>query len=208
VYLLNAALVAGLYPKVLSIDSVTGQMRTISNNQVAAFHPTSVNRGRKPQDLGVHHLSFFTLMYGLYSCYPFFEKVLIFYSFRQSKKMYAWETGPVDDIAMLLLCGESEFKVGSLSQSLYSGAQSWNHRQYISDSTSIDRKIRFQIPGKTAVALKHLRSRLASVLALQFRNQPLTESQILWKELAEMILAKVKPTENGTRNTPVVIVSR
>jgi hypothetical protein len=25
--------------------------------------------------------------------------------------MYAWETGPVDDIAMLLLCGECEFKV-------------------------------------------------------------------------------------------------
>jgi ATP-dependent RNA helicase DHX29 len=62
VHLLNAALAAGLYPKILSIDSITGTMRTISNNQAASFHPTSVNHRRKPQDLGVHHLSFFTLM--------------------------------------------------------------------------------------------------------------------------------------------------
>jgi ATP-dependent RNA helicase DHX29 len=62
VHLVNAALVAGLYPKVLSVDAGSGQMRTISNNQLASFHPTSVNHGRKPRDLGVHHLSFFTLM--------------------------------------------------------------------------------------------------------------------------------------------------
>jgi ATP-dependent RNA helicase DHX29 len=61
--LLNAALVAGLYPKVLAIDPANGQMRTISNNQAASFHPTSVNHGRKPADLGAHYLSFFTLMY-------------------------------------------------------------------------------------------------------------------------------------------------
>lgn len=29
---------------------------------------------------------------------------------RHSKKLYAWETGPVDDMSMLLLCGESDFK--------------------------------------------------------------------------------------------------
>jgi ATP-dependent RNA helicase DHX29 len=61
-HIVNAALVAGLYPKVLAVDPAAGQMRTIANNQVAYFHPTSVNRGRKPQDLGVHYLSYFTLM--------------------------------------------------------------------------------------------------------------------------------------------------
>ena len=30
---------------------------------------------------------------------------------RQSKRMYAWEVGPVDDLALLLLCGEPDFKV-------------------------------------------------------------------------------------------------
>lgn len=30
---------------------------------------------------------------------------------RRSKKLYAWETSPVNDIAMVLLCGEMETKV-------------------------------------------------------------------------------------------------
>lgn len=34
---------------------------------------------------------------------------------RHSKKLYAWETGPVDDMAMLLLCGEADFKVDLVS---------------------------------------------------------------------------------------------
>ena len=25
--------------------------------------------------------------------------------------MYAWETGPVEDLALILLCGDAEFKV-------------------------------------------------------------------------------------------------
>ena len=28
--------------------------------------------------------------------------------------MYAWETGPVEDMALLLLCGDAEFKVRHL----------------------------------------------------------------------------------------------
>ncbi|KAG1903684.1 P-loop containing nucleoside triphosphate hydrolase protein [Suillus fuscotomentosus] len=92
----NSALTAGLYPKVLAIDSSSGQMRTISNNQSAAFHPTSANFGRKPADFGVNHLVYFTLMH--------------------SKKMYAWETGPIDDLALVLLCGESEFKLWGKSK--------------------------------------------------------------------------------------------
>ena len=61
--LINAALTAGLFPKVLAVDPTKGQMRTISNNQHASFHPSSVNFGRKPTDFGVNHLAYFTLMY-------------------------------------------------------------------------------------------------------------------------------------------------
>ena len=32
-------------------------------------------------------------------------------SYRYSKKLYVWETGPVDDLALLLLCGDCNFKV-------------------------------------------------------------------------------------------------
>lgn len=34
-------------------------------------------------------------------------------SSRHSKKLYAWETGPAEDISLLLLCGECDFKVGN-----------------------------------------------------------------------------------------------
>ena len=60
--LINAALTAGLYPKILAIDWATGQPRTIINNQPVAFHPSSVNFRRRPSDFGVHHLAYFTLM--------------------------------------------------------------------------------------------------------------------------------------------------
>jgi len=149
--LINAALVAGLFPKILAIGSGSGDMRTISNNQSVAFHPSSVNFGKK--DFGVNHLAYFTLMH--------------------SRRLYAWETGPVDDMAMLLLCGECDFKITS-------------------DSAFIDRKIKFHIPPKSNIALKFLRSRLGSLLAQQFRGKPLTESQILWKEVAMMVLGKAK----------------
>jgi ATP-dependent RNA helicase DHX29 len=60
--LVNAALAAGLYPKILSIDPKNGQMKTITNNQHANFHPSSVNFGKNQMEFGVTHLSYFTLM--------------------------------------------------------------------------------------------------------------------------------------------------
>ncbi|KAF6766323.1 pre-mRNA-splicing factor ATP-dependent RNA helicase prp22 [Ephemerocybe angulata] len=157
--LINAALVAGLYPKVLSIDSKNSgpQLRTITNNQSAFFHPSSVNFGRKPADFGVNYLAYFTLMH--------------------SKKLYAWETGPVEDLGMLLLCGESDFKL-------------------LSDTAVIDRKIKFNIPAKTNVALKLLREHLYDILSAQFRGQALTETHVLWNEVAQMVLGKIKPKDD------------
>ncbi|KAJ7361605.1 P-loop containing nucleoside triphosphate hydrolase protein [Mycena albidolilacea] len=151
VFLLNAALTAGLYPKILSIDQHNGQMRTISNNQQASFHPSSVNFGRKPIDFGVNHLAYFTLMH--------------------SKKLYAWETGPVDDVALVLLCGDADFKL-------------------VSNAAFIDRKVKFQVPPKCNIALKFLRTHLASILAQQFRNRPLTETAVHWNEIATSVLSK------------------
>lgn len=31
---------------------------------------------------------------------------LVYYTLMQSKKLYAWETGPIDDRALALLCGD------------------------------------------------------------------------------------------------------
>jgi len=59
--LINAALTAGLYPKILRIDPY-GQLSAITNSQAVTFHPSSVNFRRRPQDFGVNHLAFFTIM--------------------------------------------------------------------------------------------------------------------------------------------------
>ncbi|KAF5375077.1 hypothetical protein D9758_000153 [Tetrapyrgos nigripes] len=184
--LVNAALVAGLYPKVLAVDPLKPAsslglvgpptMRTISNNRATSFHPSSVNFGRKPTDLGANHLMYFTVMH--------------------SKKLYVWETGPVDDLTMLLLCGEADFKVKLiLPLSIIKAANFFpSGKQMISNSVSLDRKIKFQLSPKASIALKVFRSQLQSLLAYQFRGRGriLTESQVLVNELAMTILGKVK----------------
>lgn len=165
---MNAALVAGLYPKVLTVDLEKRQMRTISNNQAAFFHPSSINFGRKPHELGAHHLAYFTLMH--------------------SKKLYVWETAPVEDLAMVLLCGDVDVKL-------------------IANYLSLDRnKVRHQVSPKLNIALKHLRHHLSQVLALEFKGKPLQETGVLWKQLAMDILGKVKVVEEGGAEASLQIV--
>ena len=60
--IVTAALVAGLFPKILSVDESTSQMRTISNNQQVSFHPSSVNFRMRPKELTVNYLAYYTLM--------------------------------------------------------------------------------------------------------------------------------------------------
>lgn len=64
--------------------------------------------------------------------------------------------------------------------------------QLISNSVYIDRKIKFRIPGRANVALKYLRHHLAAILANQIRGKPLSESQLLWNELAMTVLGRAK----------------
>jgi len=168
VAVINAALTAGLYPKILSVDPKQGLVHTVTNKSVA-FHPSSVNFRRKPQDFGVHHLAFFTIM--------------------QSKKLYVWETGPVDDLALLLLCGDCNFKL-------------------ISDAASVDRKIKFRIPARTGLALKHLRNQLAAVLNERLRSKPTTESQERWMDIVLVVLGKLRPELDRTAQTVILDVVR
>ncbi|CAK5264969.1 unnamed protein product [Mycena citricolor] len=150
-HMLSAALVNGLYPKILSVDPNSGQMRTITNNQTTSFHPSSVNFGQRPTNLKANHLVYFTLMH--------------------SKRLYVWETSPIDDLALVLLCGDVDFKLGA-------------------NSIFIDRKIKFHVSPRDTVALKHLRTNIASILAQQFRSGPLSESQVLWNEVVSAALGK------------------
>ncbi|KIY72745.1 P-loop containing nucleoside triphosphate hydrolase protein [Cylindrobasidium torrendii FP15055 ss-10] len=146
----NAALVSGLYPKILTV-SPNGETKTLSNSQVAVFHPSSVNHQRRATELGSKYLAYFTLMH--------------------SRKLYAWETAPVDELAILLLCGDIEYKL-------------------LSNTVIVDRKLKFRVAPRTIVALKGLRTQFQSVLAAQLRRKPLTESQVLWYELGMLVLGK------------------
>lgn len=64
-FAINAALVAGLYPKILVQDPSGSPMRTLGNNQGTSFHPSSINFGRKISEVlsGGHALVYFTLMW-------------------------------------------------------------------------------------------------------------------------------------------------
>ncbi|QRV95667.1 Helicase associated domain (HA2) [Ceratobasidium sp. AG-Ba] len=159
--LIQAALTAGLFPKIISIDPGTGYMQTISNNRPVAFHPSSVNFKKSPRDFGSNYLCYSTLM--------------------QTKKLYASETGPASNLALILLCGDCEFKVSS-------------------EQVIIDRKIRYRVSGKTALALKTLKARLASNMTLKLRakQQNMPESDI-WSPLAlELLKSPVDANQKGT----------
>lgn len=153
---INSSLVFGLYPKLLFIDAATGQLRTLSNNQVAYFHPSSVNMGKKLSDFTGNFLCYFTIM--------------------QSKRLYAWETGPVDNLALALLCGECDFK-------LFSG------------SIVIDHKIKFRLTPKACAAFKQLRQQLHNIISLKTRSIALKPEQVEWHRLALAILSRINPNE-------------
>ena len=93
--MINTALVSALYPKLLVIDPRTAGLKTLTNGAPASIHPSSVNFKMRLSHLpkGINHLVYFTIM--------------------QSKRLYAWETGIVDDRAILLMCGDADFKVSN-----------------------------------------------------------------------------------------------
>jgi ATP-dependent RNA helicase DHX29 len=71
--LVNAALVAGLYPKILTVRE---EKIHTPNNKEAFFHPSSVNFRKKPSDLDTNFLTYFTLMYEVYSLLDILFSVL------------------------------------------------------------------------------------------------------------------------------------
>jgi len=79
----------------------------------------------------------------------------------------------VDDLAMVLLCGDADFKLSS-------------------NSAVLDRKIKFATSPKTNLALKILRDRLGTVLGTQMRGKPLSAELQKWNDLALLVLGKIK----------------
>ncbi|CBQ67989.1 probable DNA/RNA helicase (DEAD/H box family II) [Sporisorium reilianum SRZ2] len=154
--MIHATLAAGLYPKLLHIDSKTYQLKTIGNHQPTSIHPSSVNFRAKMSELVRGQSSY-----------------MLYHTMMQSKKLYAWETGLMDDKAVYMLCGDGEFRLAS--NSLY-----------------VDRQ-RIRIASadpKTLVALKTLREGLGRLMKASSRSpgKEWTETQQRLFELACRVL--------------------
>jgi len=80
----------------------------------------------------------------------------------QSKRLYAWETGPVDDRALALLCGDQV------------------DARLVAASFQIDRKIRYNVQPKTAIAIKRLREQFALAMSTRLRGRALSDAQERW----------------------------
>ncbi|KAF8752874.1 P-loop containing nucleoside triphosphate hydrolase protein [Rhizoctonia solani] len=164
--LIEAALTAGMFPKIISIDSSTGHMQTIGNNRPVAFHPSSVNFKRLYENSNLRTSAISHLCKSL-RLLGTLADALTNVSYRQAKKLYASETGPASDLSLILLCGDCEFKPSS-------------------ELVVVDRKLKYRVPGKTLLALKALKGRLASNMAVRLRpKQTETASETdLWSTLA------------------------
>ncbi|CAE6476966.1 unnamed protein product [Rhizoctonia solani] len=146
--LVQAALTSGMYPQIISIDPTSGQMQTISNNRPVAFHPSSVNFRKAPREFKTTYLCYSSLMRVTWIALRIIANLLD----RQSKKLYAAETGPANDLALILLCGDCEFKPAS-------------------ELVIVDRKLKYRVSGKTILVLKALKAKLASNLTLRLRSR-------------------------------------
>ncbi|WFD33577.1 RNA helicase [Malassezia cuniculi] len=89
------ALTAALYPKALAYDG--SQLRTLTNNQPTFVHPSSAIRGVQLGRRGTH---------------------VLYYTIMMSKRLYAWEAAVVDTRALLLVCGDVEFRHSSSTLTL------------------------------------------------------------------------------------------
>lgn len=162
--MLHAALGAALYPKLLVLDARNGALRTLTNNAPASIHPSSVNFKTRLDQLprGIHHLVYYTIM--------------------QSRRLFAWETGAIDNRALLLLCGEADFKVrlaifggGGVPSRLFCRRTPLTlcaPVQFSARSLYIDRQ-RLRVTFydlKVLLAIKVIRQRLVRALQASFRN--------------------------------------
>ncbi|KNZ63764.1 hypothetical protein VP01_1103g1 [Puccinia sorghi] len=155
---------AAMFPKLLVRDgamqignvnsNAQGGWRTLTNSAPASIHPSSVNfsSGRRPDFGDARFVTYFNIM--------------------QSKKLYIWESGVVNEKAIFLLCGEADFKMPA-------------------ESVIIDRKIKASMNPKTLLTLKILRQRFQQLFNLKMKNpsQMFDQQQQRW---FDMITAAIK----------------
>ena len=94
----------------------------------------------------------------------------------------------MNDHALLLLCGDVEFKVCPLSL-LEVNTNETTTRQPAVGQIIVDRKLKFQVDAKTALAFKALRTHLASALHVRLRGKAPNVKLEEWVRLAFDVLS-------------------
>lgn len=103
---LNSVICWSFYPKVLRREGKG--WRNVANNQSVSLHPSSVNQGveQTPQ-----WLSFYHIMQSSNKCVSYDSEALT--QTDRGRRFYnAHETSAVEPFALVLACGEADFKVG------------------------------------------------------------------------------------------------
>lgn len=159
---------AAMFPKLLLRDNSSqltqshGAWRTLTNSAPASIHPSSVNftSGRRPDFGDAKFVTYFNIM--------------------QSKKLYVWESGVVDEKAIFLLCGEADFKL-------------------CAHSVTLDSKIKASMTPKTLLSLKILRQRFQTLFNQKMKNpsKPFSEKQQRWFNLIVAALKDEKDNISG-----------
>ncbi|KAI9787598.1 MAG: hypothetical protein M1839_000129 [Geoglossum umbratile] len=147
----NSVIAWSFYPKLLIRDGKG--WRNVASNQPVGISPTSVNKMGSP----ARYLSYYHIMQ----------------SNKSSPK--AHETSAVDDFAIALLCGDTDFR-------MYAGV-------IILDGN----KLRLSVSDwKTMLAIKVLRIRMREVLSRSFKNpgKPLPSSLLRWLEIWQRIFTR------------------
>lgn len=170
---------AAMFPKLLVRDgtmqvgnvnsNTQGGWRTLTNSAPAVIHPSSVNfsSGRRP-DFGE-------------------AKFVTYFNIMQSKKLYIWESGVVNEKAIFLLCGEADFKIPA-------------------QSVIIDRKIKASMNPKTLLTVKLLRQKFQQLLNLKMKNptQRFNEHQQRWFDMITAVIKDEKESIKLNKNDSTI----
>ena len=146
---IDSIIASSFYPKLLKREGKG--WRNVANNQSVSLHPTSVNKSaeRPPEWLSFYHIM------------------------QSSNKFYnAHETSAVEDFALVLLCGDAEFK-------MYSGV-------IVIDGN----RIRFAVNDwKKMIAIKTLRTEIRNITMQVFKNpgKGLSEWQKGWLDIWQRV---------------------
>ena len=160
----GAALALGFYPNLL-IRGPDRSLRTVSNDRVVSIVSALRFKGLTTSQHPSSVVSAVSLNANV--------RYLVFSSLIQLRKLYASEVGPVREKAVALLCGDQFDARVRLTRNR---RRSLNP-QPASSSLQVDRKIRYRIDPRSALALQFLRVRLDDALEARFEARPWSQSQ-------------------------------